>query len=146
MIFSETTELNEIIETTTEEGEDLPRDGKQLNEDQNETQNNPRADHPFVQYFERLKTIYELDLKILEQLADLLSAVDEEVLPALMKSLEPILPILLSQPQFKNVDLRQIIGYVTQTLQKSTFHASISTHLGHLDFLNLSKFKVFENS
>ena len=41
-----------------------------------------------------VKTCDELviDLKILGQLADLLSGVDEEVLPALMKSLEPILP------------------------------------------------------
>ena len=41
-----------------------------------------------------VKTCDELviDLKILGQLADLLSGVDEEVLPLLMKSLEPILP------------------------------------------------------
>ena len=81
--------------------------------------------------------IYELDLKILGQLADLLSGVDQEVLPALMKSLEPILPALISQTN--NIDLAQIIGYVTQTLQKSTFHASLSSHLGDLDFINISK-------
>ena len=76
-------------------------------------------------------------MKILEQLADLLSGVDEEVLPALMKSLEPILPLLISQSQLNNIDLAQVIGVVSQTLQKSTFHASLSTHLGDLDFINL---------
>jgi len=93
-------------------------------------------EHPFIQYFERLRLIYELDLKILGQLADLLSGVDEEVLPALMKSLEPILPALISQSN--NVDLAQIIGYITQTLQKSTFHASLSANLGDLDFLSIN--------
>ena len=63
---------------------------------------------------------------------------DREVLPALMTSLEPILPVLLAQ-QSNNLDLGQIINYVTQTVQKSTFHVGMSSHLGNFDFLDIGK-------
>ena len=72
------------------------------------------------------------------QLSELIAGVDREVLPALMTSLEPILPVLLAQ-QSNNLDLSQVINYVTQTVQKSTFHVGISSHLGTLDFLDVGK-------
>ena len=77
-----------------------------------------------------------LDLKILGQLAELISGIDKEVLPTLKTSLEPILSTLLAQ-QNNNLDLGQVISYVTQTVQKSTFHVGISGHLGSYDFLEI---------
>ncbi len=129
-----TTATEDATETTTLEmstrgGRDFLDDGEAT------TTSSPVANHPFAAYFDRLRRIYELDLQILEQLADLLDGVNEEVLPALMSSLEPILPLLMSQ-QVDNVDLGQIIGYVVQTVQKTRFHFSGSTHVGDLDFID----------
>ena len=75
-------------------------------------------------------------MKILGQLAELISGIDKEVLPTLKTSLEPILSTLLAQ-QNNNLDLGQVISYVTQTVQKSTFHVGISGHLGSYDFLEI---------
>lgn len=137
--FLELMETTEPLESTTEEISETTitnlRDGRQF---EGEEKEESPPSHPFLQYFDRLRLIYELDLKILGQLADLLSGVNEEVLPALIESLEPILSLLMTQQQFNNIDLAQIIGYVSQTLQKSTFQASLSAHLGDLDFINLS--------
>jgi hypothetical protein len=129
--LSTTTEMD-VEETSTM----LDRDGRQFLSDEDTTVSPIISDNPILQYFERLRKIYELDLKILEQLADLLAGVDEEVLPAIMTTLEPILPLLMSQ-QIENADLGQIIGYVAQTVQKSTFHVAMSAHLGDLDFLDI---------
>ena len=130
-----TTILDDTIDSSTELASSS-RSPRQFEAEKTEETTTSKS-NSFIEYFERLKVIYELDLKILGQLADLLSGVDQEVLPALMKSLEPILPALISQTN--NIDLAQIIGYVTQTLQRSTFHASLSSHLGDLDFINISK-------
>lgn len=133
--FDETTEA---ISEPTNTNEIIPDDQDQSSDDVNAP---PQANNPFSQYFERLKTIYELDLKILEQLADLLTGVDEEVLPSLMTSLEPILPIFISQ-QVNNIDLAQVIGYVAQAVQKSTFHVGMSAHLSDLDFIKIGMVEV----
>ena len=90
------------------------------------------------QYFDRLKDIYELDLKIIGQLADLLIGVDEEVLPALMTTLEPLLTLLMNQ-QVDNIDLPTVLSYAAQTLQKSKVDVSLSSTLGDLDFLKIGK-------
>ena len=81
-------------------------------------------------------------MKILGQLAELISGIDKEVLPTLKTSLEPILSTLLAQ-QNNNLDLGQVISYVTQTVQKSTFHVGISGHLGSYDFLEIGNLFLF---
>ena len=137
MFSADTTPLFEDTTTLT----DLPRDGRQLNdEDQpsDETIGQPSTQNPLSAYFDRIKDIYELDLKILEQLADLLAGVDEEVLPALMTALEPLLTLLMNQP-VDNLDLPTILSYAAQTLQKSKVHVALSSNLGDLDFIKIGK-------
>ena len=77
-------------------------------------------------------------MKIIGQLADLLIGVDEEVLPALMTTLEPLLTLLMNQ-QVDNIDLPTVLSYAAQTLQKSKVEVSLSSTLGDLDFLQLGK-------
>jgi len=134
---TDTTPLFEDTTTLT----DLPRDGRQLNdEDQPSDEtiggSQPSTNNPLSAYFDRIRDIYELDLKILEQLADLLAGVDEEVLPALMTSLEPLLTLLMNQP-VDNLDLPTILNYAAQTLQKSKIQVSLSSNLGDLDFVKI---------
>ena len=68
----------------------------------------------------------------------LLVGVDEEVLPALMTSLEPLLTLLMNQP-VDNLDLPTILSYAAQTLQKSKIQVSLSSNLGDLDFVKIGK-------
>ena len=68
----------------------------------------------------------------------LLVGVDEEVLPALMTSLEPLLTLLMNQP-VDNLDLPTILSYAAQTLQKSKIQVSLSSNLGDLDFIKIGK-------
>ena len=73
---ADTTPLFEDTTTLT----DLPRDGRQLNdEDQPSDEtiggSQPSTNNPLSAYFDRIRDIYELDLKILEQLADLLAGI-----------------------------------------------------------------------
>ena len=133
---ADTTPLFEDTTTLTE----LPRGGRQLSSSENEisTSKPTKSNNPLSQYFDRLKDIYELDLKIIEQLADLLIGVDEEVLPALMTTLEPLLTLLMNQ-QVDNIDLPTILSYAAQTLQKSKVEVSLSSTLGDLDFLKIGK-------
>ena len=81
-------------------------------------------------------------MKILEQLAELLAGVDEEVLPTLVTTLEPLLAVLMNQP-VENLDLPTILSYAAQTLQKSKVHVSLSSTLGDLDFLKIGNFPYF---
>ena len=90
-----------------------------------------RSNHPFIRYFRRLRKIYELDLKILDQIATLLEGINDEFLPQVADALEPL---LISQT-VNMLDLGQILGYVAQTIHSSTFQLGASTSLGGLDFL-----------
>ena len=96
-----------------------------------------RSNHPFIRYFRRLRKIYELDLKILDQIATLLEGINDELLPQVADALEPL---LISQT-VNMLDLGQILGYVAQTIHSSTFQLGASTSLGGLDFL---KFGMLE--
>ena len=94
-----------------------------------------RSNHPFIRYFRRLRKIYELDLKILDQIATLLEGINDELLPQVADALEPL---LISQT-VNMLDLGQILGYVAQTIHSSTFQLGASTSLGGLDFLKFGK-------
>ena len=139
LFTADTTPLFEDTTTLT----DLPRDGRQLNEEEpsEETISQPST-NPLSAYFDRIRDIYELDLKILEQLAELLAGVDEEVLPTLVTTLEPLLAVLMNQP-VENLDLPTILSYAAQTLQKSKVHVSLSSTLGDLDFLKIGNFPKY---
>ena len=95
-----------------------------------------RSNHPFIRYFRRLRKIYELDLKILDQIATLLEGINDELLPQVADALEPL---LISQT-VNMLDLGQILGYVAQTIHSSTFQLGASTSLGGLDFLKFGTF------
>ena len=95
------------------------------------TESTRRSNHPFIRYFRRLRKIYELDLKILDQIATLLEGINDELLPQVADALEPL---LISQT-VNMLDLGQILGYVAQTIHSSTFQLGASTSLGGLDFL-----------
>ena len=99
------------------------------------TEKKKESNHPFIRYFKRLRRIYELDLKILDQIATLLEGISDEVLPQIAEVLEPL---LISQT-VNMLDLGQILGYVAQTIHSSTFHFSASTSLGRLKFLNVGR-------
>ena len=94
-----------------------------------------RSNHPFIRYFRRLRKIYELDLKILDQIATLLEGINDELLPQVADALEPL---LISQT-VNMLDLGQILGYVAQTIHSSTFQLGASTSLGGLDFLKFGE-------
>ena len=94
-----------------------------------------KSNHPFIRYFRRLRKIYELDLKILDQIASLLEGINDELLPQVADALEPL---LVSQT-VNMLDLGQILGYVAQTIHSSTFQLGASTSLGGLDFLKFGK-------
>ena len=97
----------------------------------NATSTSKKSNHPFIRYFRRLRKIYELDLKILDQIASLLEGINDELLPQVADALEPL---LVSQT-VNMLDLGQILGYVAQTIHSSTFQLGASTSLGGLDFL-----------
>ena len=99
------------------------------------TNKEPESNHPFIRYFRRLRRIYELDLKILDQIATLLDGISDEVLPQIAQVLEPL---LISQTM-NMLDLGQILGYVAQTIHSSTFQLGASTSLGGLNFLKFGK-------
>ena len=99
------------------------------------TTTNRRSNHPFIRYFRRLRKIYELDLKILDQIASLLEGINDEFLPQVADALEPL---LISQT-VNMLDLGQILGYVAQTIHSSSFQLGASTSLGGLDFLKFGK-------
>ena len=99
------------------------------------TESKRRSNHPFIRYFRRLRKIYELDLKILDQIAALLEGINDELLPQVADALEPL---LISQT-VNMLDLGQILGYVAQTIHSSTFQLGASTSLGGLDFLKFGK-------
>ena len=99
------------------------------------TETKTKSNHPFIRYFRRLRKIYELDLKILDQIATLLEGINDEFLPQVADALEPL---LISQT-VNMLDLGQILGYVAQTIHSSTFQLGASTSLGGLDFLKFGK-------
>ena len=86
----------------------------------------------FGRYFERLKRIYELDIKLLEQIGGIISKVDSNVVPQIEQGLDPFL-------EGGNVDILRLIGILAKTLPSSHFEASITTKLGNLDFLNIGE-------
>lgn len=89
----------------------------------------------FGRYFERIKTIYELDIKLLQQLSEILNEVGTDVLPGLIRDLEPILARL----PVVNLPINELISIFAMTVQNSEFEASVSTQLGNLDFLDIGK-------
>ena len=120
-----------------------------------------------------VKTCDELviDLKILGQLADLLSGVDEEVLPLLMKSLEPILPGSFWQDLFQWPFLHNLnsaaftrrnswwilLGILRNSAQfqpgevkkhqQSSFHIHFNNSYSFQEFLFISRILIcFKNS
>ena len=121
-------ELSEDIEEVEEE--------KEI-EITNATSTSKKSNHPFIRYFRRLRKIYELDLKILDQIASLLEGINDELLPQVADALEPL---LVSQT-VNMLDLGQILGYVAQTIHSTKFQLGASTSLGGLDFLKFGKFK-----
>ena len=102
---------------------------------QTTTERKRESNHPFLRYFKRLRKIYELDLKILDQIATLLEGVSDELLPQISESLEPL---LISQT-VNMLDLGQILGYVAQTIHSTSFQLGASTSLGRLDFLKFGR-------
>ena len=90
----------------------------------------------FTRYFERLKKIFELDLKLVEQLSAIVKAAENKALPSLATALRPQ---LISGVQGGNPDIAQLLGYVTRTLKKSEFEFAVNTKLGNLDFINVGK-------
>lgn len=89
----------------------------------------------FGRYFKQLRTIYELDLKLLEQLSSILKKVNNETLPFLSNALAPG----LMGVQGSNLNLVELVGYLTSVLKKSEFEGAVTTKLRNLDFLNIGK-------
>ena len=89
----------------------------------------------FARYFERLRRVYELNLQLLDQLADVLEGLNEELVPQVAQVLEPVLALQTANM----LDLGQILGYVAQTVHSSTFQGSVVTSLGGLGFLKVGK-------
>ena len=97
------------------------------------------ASETFSRYLRRLRLIYELDIRMLEQLSQLLRGANREVLPRLRETIEPILETLPNTIGAANLDPASLLGLAASAVKGSTIEASVSTTLGNLDFLNIGQ-------
>ena len=120
-----------------EEEEEDEKGGEEQDDESEEEGQKPSAliAEVFGRYFNRLRRIYELDIKLLEQLSSLLTTVNQEVIPNVQESIEP----LLISSQVENLNLVELIGNIVGVLQRSDVELAISTKLGTLDFLDIGK-------
>ena len=100
-----------------------------------ELSNTTVSNHPITGYLNRLKRIYQLDIEILDQMANIIEGVNEKVVPQLSTVLEPVFAI----QNDSRVDLRDTLDQVLKVLHSTTFHAGAYTSLGKLDFLEYGK-------
>ena len=95
----------------------------------------------FVRYLVRLRTIYELDIQLIDQLGDLLAAFDDEILPVLETNLNLLRPLtnLVLQSSGGNINLVELISFIVKSLSNSEYEIGFGASLKDLEFLNFRK-------
>ena len=98
----------------------------------------------FVRYLVRLRTIYELDIQLIDQLGDLLAAFDDEILPVLETNLNLLRPLtnLVLQSSGGNINLVELISFIIKSLSNSEYEIGVGTSLKELEFLNFRKYRA----
>ena len=98
----------------------------------------------FVRYLVRLRTIYELDIQLIDQLGDLLAAFDDEILPVLETNLNLLRPLtnLILQSSGGNINLVELISFIIKSLSNSEYEIGVGTSLKELEFLNFRKYRA----
>ena len=96
----------------------------------------------FVRYLVRLRTIYELDIQLIDQLGDLLAAFDDEILPVLETNLNLLRPLtnLILQSSGGNIDLAQLVSFIIKSLSNSEYELGFGASLKELEFLNFREY------
>ena len=97
--------------------------------------NETSSNHPMVRYLRRLRRIYQLDIEILDQLANVLEGVSDKVVPEVARVLEPILAV----QKDNNLEFNDTLGQVLQAVHATSFHAGALTTLGGLDFIEFGE-------
>ena len=100
-----------------------------------ETEQEKMIKKSFEKYYKRVKSIYKIDVRLLEQLSEILQEVKAEEIP---KFVESFTPVLMNIPE-TTLEVSDIIGMLATGLKRSTFEASLTTKLGNLDFINIGK-------
>ena len=98
----------------------------------------------FVRYLVRLRTIYELDIQLIDQLGDLLAAFDDEILPVLETNLNLLRPLtnLVLQSSGGNINLVELVSFIVKSLSNSEYELGFGTSLKELEFLNFRKYRA----